>query len=73
MTAEWRRLVPKLTSLTELLQSHFNKAPRQLAAAFVTRRATVSALCEQLSNAPETRGVVKAVPFVGRGRIAAAT
>ena len=66
MTAEWRRLVPKLTSLTELLQSHFNKAPSSRVIAFVTRRATVSALCEQLSNAPETRGVVKAVPFVGR-------
>ena len=65
---EWRRLVPKLTSLVALLQSHFTCAPASRVIAFVSRRATVSALCEQLTEAPETRELVRAVPFVGRGR-----
>jgi ERCC4-related helicase len=70
--AEWLRLVPKLRSLTQLLQCHFASAPASRVIAFVARRTTVSALCTQLSEATETRGIVRAAPFVGRGRRAGA-
>ena len=60
--------MPKLRTLVELLHGHFTRKPSSRVIAFVSRRATVSALCAQLADASETRGLVRARAFVGRGR-----
>lgn len=66
--AEWLKLVPKLRTLTERLVAHFERAPDSRVIVFVGKRAVVSALCEQLETASECRGIVRAVPFVGRSK-----
>lgn len=68
--AEWRRVAPKISSLSTLLHDHFRAMPHSRVIAFVAKRVTVSALCDQLTRTEDMRGLVRAAAFVGRGKAA---